>query len=453
MTELGYAWAYNQVLFPTWQRVVHGRPIGGHRAALERTQWLDADTLARAQAARLRELLVHAGANVPYYKRLFAQLRFDPARVASRDDLTRLPLLTREAIRENYDDLVDPGHRGRNIEKQTSGTSGVPLRFEYSNESETWRQATRLRAYEWAGYRQGMPTLHYWGTGTRVARGLRAVKTSVDRSLRREIYFDCGHQDEKSMQDLARLIARMRPHVVIAYTHALAIFARWVIEHEARAWDDVAVIGGAEAMLPADRSAIQRVFGPRVFETYGARETMLIAAECDAHDGLHVSEENLVVEIVRDDGTPAAPGETGAVVVTDLHNAGMPFIRYANGDLAAWSAEGACRCGRGLRRLAQVDGRRNDTMRDASGAPVPGMLFISLLNSHEAEIREFQAVQRRSGDVELRIVPGRAWSEARFGETARRLASYLRGLPFRVVLVHAIPSDPSGKRRAVVVER
>ena len=127
--------------------------------------------MASLQGEDLRDLLAVAGAHVPYYKQLFAELGFDPRTVTSRDNLVRLPLLTRDTVRARYDDLVHPEHRGRNVEKQTSGTSGVPLRFEYSNDSETWRQAMRLRAYEWPWYRQGMPTLHYWGTGTNVARG------------------------------------------------------------------------------------------------------------------------------------------------------------------------------------------------------------------------------------------------------------------------------------------
>jgi phenylacetate-CoA ligase len=453
MSRFTYAWAYGEILFPTWQRVVRRRPIGAHLEHLRQSQWHDADTIARRQTESLRALLAYAGRHVPYYERLFADVGFDPRAVTSTSDLARLPLLTRAMVRERYDDLCDPAHRGRTIEKQTSGTSGVPLRFEYSQESETWRQATRLRAYEWAGYRPGRRALHYWGTGTRLPRGLRAIKTRMDRALRREVYVDCGHQDERAMRDFARTLGRLQPHALIAYTRALAVFARWALETRARAWDDVAVIAGAEAMLPADRAAIAQAFGPDVYETYGARETMLIAAECEAHDGLHLAEENLVVEIVRDDGRPAGPGETGAVVVTDLHNWGMPLIRYANGDLATWSAGGTCRCGRSLRRLARVDGRQNDTMRDGRGAPVPGMLFISLLNTHEAEVREFQAIQRRSGEVELHIVPGRAWSDAAFAETSRRLASYFPGVPFRVVVVDAIASDASGKRRAVIVER
>ncbi len=453
MKQSAYAWAYGEVLHPAWERVVRKRPIRRYVSLLRQTQWLGPDRLARLQGEELRNLLVNAGSRVPYYRELFTRSRFDPRAVTSRDDLAALPILTRETLRERCDELVDETDRDRPIRKQTSGSTGVPLRFEYSNRSETWRQATRLRAYEWAGYRPGLVTLHYWGTGTHVPRGVEALKIRLDRVLRRDLYVDCGHQDEADMRELARLIERKKPHAIVAYTRALAAFARWVVESGSRAWEDIPVICGAEAMAPAHRDWLVRAFGKRVFETYGARETMLIAAECDAHDGLHVAEENLVVEIVRDDGRPAEPGETGAVVVTDLHNGRMPMVRYANGDRATWGPARACLCGRTLRRIARVDGRVNDTMRTASGVRVPGMLFISLLNGHAAEIREFQALQRRSGAVDLFVVPGPSWSNARFESTARRLEAYFDGFPLRVTLVDSIARDASGKWRPVVVEQ
>jgi phenylacetate-CoA ligase len=443
-----YAALYDSVLFPGWQGVIHRRPVYRYGRLLGVSQWFDREALDRLKAANLRALLVHAAANVPYYHELFRSMRFDARAVSSLADLEALPVLTRDTIRERYDDLIDRTRRGRTIRKETSGSTGCPVRFEYCNDSESWRHAVRLRAYRWAGHRPGLPTIHYWGMGTRVARGLRV---DLDRALRREVYVDAADQDEGAMRWTAERIARMKPRAIVAYTQALASFARWVLDRGARDWGDVVVIGGAEPMLPRDRAVLERAFGPHVYETYGSRETMLIASECERRNGLHVAEENVIVEIVRD-GRGVPHGEAGDVVVTDLHNYRMPFIRYANGDVARFSRAGRCGCGRALQRIARVDGRVADTMRTKSGAPVPGMVFISLLNAHEAEIREFQAVQRASGAVELRVVPGRGWSESAFAPTARRLTSYFGGLPFAVVIVDAIEADASGKRRHVIVE-
>ncbi len=412
---------------------------------------MERDERDQLQVASLRRLLAHAGRNVPYWRDLFRQIGFDPRQVASVSDLAALPVLTREIVRERRDDLIDPAHRGKNFVKGTSGTSGVPLRFEHCNESEAWRQAVRLRGYGWAGYRIGLPTLHYWGAGAVMAEGLAGRKIGLDRALRREVYVDAVKQDDASMRAAAELIARMRPHAVVAYTQALASFARWVDEHGRRDWPDLRVVCCAEGLTTHDRQALERVFGPEVYETYGSRETMLIAAECEAHAGMHLSEENVIVEIARGH-KPAGSGVVGDVLVTDLHNYGMPFIRYVNGDLAAMAADGVCPCGRTLRKLARVEGRRMDTLRDANGDAVPGMLFASLLQLDAGALRAFQVVQKLSGEVELKIVKGRDWHEERFTAASRRLRGYFKGLPFRVTFWDEIPASASGKRRPIVVE-
>jgi phenylacetate-CoA ligase len=446
-----YALAYEGALFPAWQGLVRRRPIGAQRRLLARTQWMERDERDRLQIASLRRLLAHAGRNVPYWRDLFQRIGFDPRQVASVSDLAALPVLTREIIGERRDDLIDPAHRGKNIVKGTSGTSGVPLRFEHCNHSEAWRQAVRLRGYGWAGYRIGLPTLHYWGAGAVMPEGLAGRKIGLDRALRREVYVDAVKQDDASMRAAAELIARMRPHAVVAYTQALAAFARWVDEHGRRDWPDLRVLCCAEGLTPGDRRAIERVFGSEVYETYGSRETMLIAAECEAHAGMHLSEENVIVEIAHG-RKPAASGVVGDVLVTDLHNYGMPFIRYVNGDLAATAADGVCPCGRTLRKLARVEGRRMDTLRDANGDAVPGMLFASLLQLDAGALRAFQVVQKVSGEVELKIVKGRDWHEDRFTAATRRLRGYFKGLSFRVTFCDEIPASASGKRRPIIVE-
>jgi phenylacetate-CoA ligase len=446
-----YAWAYDNLLFSVWQRVVRGRPIRGHLARLETTQWLSAAELEGLQLASLRELLEHAGRHVPYWRELFARLRFDPRAVRSRADLQALPILTREIVQDRFEDLRDPTRRRQNIKKGTSGTTGVPLRFEYCNESEAWRQAIRLRGYGWAGYRIGLPTLHYWGAGANVARGLAAGKIRLDRAGRREVYLDAVKQDEASLHGAVDLLRRMRPHAIVAYTQALAAFSCWVAERGLRDWPDIRVVCAAEPILPGNREAIERAFGPNVFETYGSRETMLIAAECEAHDGMHLSEENVLVEVVRD-GEAVAPGEPGDVLVTDLHNYGMPFIRYANGDVATMSPKGLCGCGRALRRLACVEGRRVDTLHDGNGEPVSGMLFVSLMQTETQMLRAFQVVQRKNGDVDLQVVRGRDWDQVRFAATVQRARAYFKGLPLRVTFLDEITPSKSGKRRPIVVE-
>ena len=449
--DSAYGAVFQALLMPAWERGVRRRDTLAHLASLERSQWLSREELDRLETQTLSELLCYAGANVPYYRELFQKERFDPRGLRSRADLAALPLLTREIVRERYADLVDPHHRGRNIKKGTSGSTGKPLKFEYSRASECWRQAIKTRGYGWAGYRPGRRTFFYWAA---VSAGLPSLKIRLDRTLKRETFFDSMKQDEAARRAALALLRRARPEIIICYTQACAQFARWIADNNLRDWDDVPVICAAEAVLPADRAVLSAAFGPEIFESYGSRETMLMAAECENHTGMHLSEENLLLEVVRS-GKVLAAGESGDVVVTDLHNYGMPMIRYVNGDVATLAPEGRCGCGRALRRLERVDGRRADTMVDGAGNAVPGIVFHVLFSDARQEIvRQFQAVQNAKGEVVLKVVRGRDFADDAFHQVTRRFAEYLRGLPFTVEFHDAIaPHQRSGKHQTIIVER
>jgi phenylacetate-CoA ligase len=201
---------------------------------------------------------------------------------------------------------------------------------------------------------------------------------------------------------------------------------------------------------------MEQAFGKAIFETYGSREVMLMASETDAHEGLLVQMENLIVEIVVRDGDkerPAEPGETGEVVVTDLHNHGMPFVRYANGDMAVAGARGRSSCGRAHQRLASVEGRVTETLLDASGGKVSGLVFNVMFAALGHAARQFQVVQHVDRSITLRVVPSDTWREDVQKTAESHAARYLPGLPFRVEKVGDIPIAPGGKRQVVVVEK
>jgi phenylacetate-CoA ligase len=197
-----------------------------------------------------------------------------------------------------------------------------------------------------------------------------------------------------------------------------------------------------------------------VFETYGCREVMMMGCECEEHDGLHESMENLVVElIVREPNgaiRAAKPGELGEVVVTDLHNLACPLIRYVIGDQAYERENRPCACGRTLRRFGPVEGRVAETMRDVNGNPVNGLLFSILFVSLLEHTRQFQAVQKKDGHLILKVVPlhgGRVLAPAAEKLSRDFVGKYMPGTRFTIEVVEDIPLTAAGKRRVVVVER
>jgi phenylacetate-CoA ligase len=281
------------------------------------------------------------------------------------------------------------------------------------------------------------------------------MKVKLDHAIKREAYMNCTLRGDDELEKVVELIRRDQPKFIVCYTQAGGDLARYVNAHGKRAWRDVGVVCGAERLFEHDRRALSEAFGPRVFETYGCREVMLIGSECEAHDGLHESMENVLVEIVVRDGgklRAAREGELGEVVLTDLHNFAMPFLRYANGDLAIAGSSARCSCGRGLRRIRSVEGRTTETLRDGRGARVSGMVFNLIFSVLAASVRQFQAVQHADGSITLRVVPATKLDAAARAHIRARCETYLEGVKITVLEVSEIATSKSGKRQPVVVE-
>ena len=452
-----YGLVFQDLLFPGWEAGFRGRPTLEYLDRLRKSEWASLDELEALQARELGRLLEHAYLHSPHYARKFAERGIHPRDVRAVEDVRMLPLLTRDEAARGFEARMSSAEPLPRIRKMTSGSTGRPLAFAYDLGSEHWRQAARLRGYGWAGYRPGDRTLHYWGSTAAVkAPSLQTrAKIAIDHVMRREHYVDCADHSERALSDVVGRIRRVRPKVIVCYAQAGVALARHVRETGSRDWGDIAVICAAERVFPADRKVLEEAFGPNVFETYGSREVMLMAAECEAHRGLHVSMENLLIElVVREDGVerPARAGEVGEVVVTDLHNYGAPFVRYLNGDLAVASRPGRCACGRALQRLERVDGRATDTLRDADGRPVGGMVFVVLFSVLADKVRAFQVVQRKDRSIDLRLVPGRGFDDALLHLVERDCHRVVPGVDLRIHVVDDIPAAPSGKSRVVIVE-
>ena len=132
---------------------------------------------------------------------------------------------------------------------------------------------------------------------------------------------------------------------------------------------------------------------------------MLIAAECERHAGLHINADHLVVELVDSRGHQVTE-EAGDVVITDLHNLAMPFVRYRNGDRATAIRDGDCACGRRLPLLQSVEGRILDMIVTPDGRHVPGEFFVYVMLGRTA-ISRYQVVQVAIDALEVRIMSER----------------------------------------------
>jgi phenylacetate-CoA ligase len=416
-----------------------------YRRELERTQFYPADEIRALQSRRLRALLTHAYDHCPFYRRRFDEAGLRPEDVCSPEDLRALPPLEKRDIQEQAGQMIAEGWPQDDLlPNQTGGSTGTPIRFFLSRDRKCSRAAATLRHNRWAGWEPGDRSAVIWGAPLdRPDDGPRARLRAA--LLREPLWLDAGSLTEERLTKFHAALWRWRPKVIQAYARSAVLFARYLRERGLSAYRPHSLVTSAEMLEAEDRRLLEEVFGCPVFDRYGCREVSVIASECPAHSGLHVNAECLYVEVETPTG-PAAPGEVGAVLVTDLLNLAMPLIRYRIGDLGAL-AEGDCPCGRGLPRLAALFGRSTDFLVGSDGRLVSGVFLATYVVAHRPSLGQVQIRQDRAGAVLYRVRPGQGFDAD--GDLAYLRAATRRHLGERaeadVEWVDALPAEPSGK--------
>jgi phenylacetate-CoA ligase len=257
---------------------------------------------------------------------------------------------------------------------------------------------------------------------------------------------------EEKLAAFADEVERLHPRILFGYASSLHQFAQFIRQRPYREITFDGIVSSAEVLPQAVREMIEATFKCRVFNRYGTKELGGVACECDAHNGLHVSAENNRVEILVDDH-PAKPGETGSIIVTNLNNWGMPFIRYSIGDEGSWGDESPCSCGRSSPRLEKVEGRIVDRFRTrdgrASWAGFAGDGYSSLLA--QPEIKQFQIIQESYDKITVLLVKDGEIPAAVLDQLELRLrAAFGEEIVVEFQYPNEIPLLPSGKHQYAI---
>ena len=321
-------------LYTFYESVVRRRKTVDYLREYDAQQWLPPERVLEIQWRKLSALLEFCAENVPYYQKTWKELGLHWRDIRNLDDYRRLPVINKDVIREHYQDFVSIPWRGQTMRKATGGSTGKPFAFEYTRESYERRMAVMMRGYAWAGARLGVRTSHVWGGDVGKPSWAKKMKGRLYAEILRKHVMNSFYLTRQSARDFIRQIDSYKPHVIVGYVSALEVLAHELMQHPHAGWRPAGIITAAEMLTRQQREEIEAGFRAPVFHTYGCREFMLIGAECERHSGYHTSADHLVVELMASDGSRPADQSLGDLVVTDLHNFGMPFLRYANGDVA-----------------------------------------------------------------------------------------------------------------------
>lgn len=391
------------------------------------------------QARKLSRLLRVVESRVPVLRELYAHAGADLGGGGRELRIEALPVLTKQRIREWGCSFAASGLSfGPRRVSWTGGSTGEPLRVTKNLASVAMGEASLLRFRRWHGIGLGVrgAIVKSVGRATRLGGlGLR---------LERTVSLGAFQSGLDGWRAVARRLQAWAPDYVTGYPSTLGELAEAC---DGMSIGPCTVVATGETMLPEQRERLQRVFGGRVIQYYGSNEVTGVAFECE-QGRLHVNEEHVILEVIDEMGRPVL-GEHGRVVVTDLDNDAMPFVRYELGDLATLSTD-PCDCGRSSRVLASLEGRVQDRLIGPDGKVLSAIFFAARFRGLR-RVKRYQIEQLAPTRIVLRYVgdspEARGEVEQVAAEIGERLGSVVA---VEIVRVEEIPLSARGKRRLVI---
>ncbi len=443
-----YTRLVSTLLFPLHERLKKHDTVA-IKAQLEKSQWLPTDKIMQTQAERLQQFIGKIIEDVPYYKALFDELGLSSSDIKSVADLHKLPFLDKPTIRENYSALKS-SQAGAVSSFTTGGSSGTPLTFLLGDERVSHDVAEKWRATRWWDVDIGDKEIVAWGSPIELGAQDK-VRILRDKLFRSTLIpaFDVG---ESKLLGFIDRIKSIEPQMLFGYPSVFSLIAKVALSHNI----DLTRLGikvvfvTSERLYPYQREVIEKAFGAPVANGYGSRDAGFIAHQCPS-GSMHISAEDLIVEIIDKDGNVVADGEKGEIVITHMATSDFPFVRYRTGDIAALDTK-SCTCGRGLPVLKDIEGRTTDFVVAANGTMMHGLALIYILRELDG-IEEFKIIQESKLHTRVDIVPakGNSISKEITDDIVSGFKARLGGeVVVDVEIVTEIAAEKSGKFRYVI---
>jgi phenylacetate-CoA ligase len=442
------AWGYTRVIYPGLHPQIYGG-LGRRMMELEEREHLPLEENRNRQWQDLRRLLRHAEESSPFYQRRFADANLHADEIQSFEDLAKIPPLTRDDLRHHLEDIYSRKFRREDLKQSaTGGTTDTPVPILRSSESIRWKNAVLLRLNAWAGFLPGDKVFYLWGALQDYSENPSLRWRLYDRYLMRQVWAPTSLLNGEVLESYRQKINQFRPRIIYAYPTPLALFCEYLRDSGRTFHRPQSVIFTAEPLLATQRRVIEEVLRCPVFEHYGSRDFGMIAAECEAHQGLHVNPAAAFVEFIPLHG--AEEEGLHEILVTDLLNYGMPLIRYRINDCAMLGPE-RCPCGMGFPLIQQIAGRTTDNFLLPSGDVVPGISLTNRVIQVCPGIKKIQVIQEALCDFRVRYVRGDGFAQEDLNHLREKLNVYF-GDSIKWSFEHTaeIPREKSGKTRLCI---
>lgn len=419
---------------------------------LELSQFWESDRIEKYQFEKLLKLIVFASKKVPYYRDLFKKEKLKISDFTSLNDISKIPILTKEIARNHFRELIADGLNMKYVKVgKTGGTTGSPLLIYKDASSRSFSWASYYRWYRWMGVEFGDKVFTFWGANSVTYNSIKnSFRKSAINYLFNHTLIDAFQLNEVKIINSIERINKYKPVLVKGYLSALIQIANYLNNNKISLDANIKALSSTtETLLPHLRDLLQNTFKSPMYDQYGCGEVSAIAYECNCHMGLHVNMEHIILEILDKKGSRIV-GTSGRIVATDLDNFAMPFIRYETGDMGTLNLA-KCPCGVNQPLLSSIDGRTIDTIVLANGNRVHGVFITDILYELKIftdQIKRFQVEQDEPGVILLKF---ECTSSILDTATIQQLNNALK--PFfryvEIVFVDLIENEPNGKFRYI----
>jgi phenylacetate-CoA ligase len=394
----------------------------------------------------LKALLLHAYHNVKYYNVILNEVGIIENDEVDLRKFDNIPILTKSIIRQYGEKLVSNDYMTRKWYYNASGGStGEPVKFIQDDVYSRWAAATFYYYYKhMLGIEEPIVRkVILWGSERDIFQGGLGWKVRLSNWLSNTVFLNSFRMTEDDMGRYLTIINSYKPDLIRGYAGSLYELCRYAKKRGIKMHTPKAVVSTAETLMDKMREEIEDAFGTKVYDFYGSRETNNLAGECK--EGLlHIFVFHNYIEVLDSYDRPVKEGEEGRIIVTNLHNYSMPFIRYEIGDMAILGPK-KCKCGSLLPTLKKITGRITDHFVKKDGTVIHGEYFTHLFYFKDW-VKAFQVVQEDYQKIRILVVLKNKVNEHEKKDIENKV-KLVMGWDCQVVweFVDDIPKTPQGK--------
>ena len=389
--------------FTTWQYLLK-YSIGKPGAISAFSEALHNQNLSESQRSELAwhkdiKLLHHAYNNVPWYKECFKSISIEPRDIKQSDDFLKIPILTRDQIKENYEKFISGKISSQRLKiSTTGGSSGHPLKIGMDPKGN--REVPKWQMLSWWGLSPVVNTASIY-RGLPVT-GLKGLTLNLINWPQKTLRMDATSITDSAIKLFLIEYSKYEPQLIHGYVGALDVLANYILDHDLHLHAPKVIWSTAAPLTNIQEAKISKAFNAPVCDQYGCSEIYYVAAECPHKKGLHIFSDSVKVEILDDRNMPVPKGQYGKIVLTNLNDYCFPLIRYENGDTGRLMDK-TCTCGVTLPLMDKVRGRVSDKIILPDGTILTGEYLTTIFDDFAADIRQFQIVQHKSSDITVKV--------------------------------------------------